>query len=98
MVYTVLNESTFFRGISNYWKKFQYGNAVQDQLRSFLTDVASSSLLAGHTVKTIMDTWTLQEGYHLLTVTRHDANVSISLSQKRHLLDPHASNEKNPSM
>lgn len=93
MIYTVLNESTFFRGISNYLNYFQYGNAVQDQLWTFLTDVADSSVLAGHTVKTIMDTWTLQEGYPLLTVTRNYENGLVSLSQKRYLLDPYTSNQ-----
>ncbi|CAF3448231.1 unnamed protein product [Rotaria socialis] len=93
MIYTVLNESTFFRGISNYLNHFQYSNAVQDQLWTFLTDAASSSVLEGHTVKTIMDTWTLQEGYPLLTVTRSNIDNSISLSQKRYLLDPRTSNQ-----
>lgn len=93
MLYTVLNESTFFRGISNYLNHFQYSNAVQDQLWTFLTAVASPSLLANHTVKTIMDTWTLQEGYPLLTVTRNSTNGSISLSQKRYLLDPYELNQ-----
>ena len=93
MIYSVLNESTFFHGVSNYLNEFQYGNAVQDQLWDVLTDVASTSVLAGHTVKTIMDTWTLQEGYPLLTVIRKDSDGSISLSQKRYLLDPYASNQ-----
>ncbi|CAF4526114.1 unnamed protein product, partial [Rotaria sp. Silwood2] len=93
MIYTVLNQSIFFRGISNYLNHFQYSNAVQDQLWAFLTDAASSSVLAGHTIKTIMDTWTLQEGYPLLIVTRNNTDNSISLSQKRYLLDPQASNQ-----
>ncbi|CAF4239646.1 unnamed protein product [Rotaria sp. Silwood2] len=93
MIYTVLNESTFFRGISNYLNHFQYGNAVQDQLWTFLTDSASASVLANQTVKTIMDTWTLQEGYPLLIVARNNVDGSISLSQKRYLLDPYALNQ-----
>jgi aminopeptidase N len=40
-----------------------------------------------------MDTWTLQEGYPLLTVTRNNTSGSISLSQKRYLLDPYAPNQ-----
>ncbi|CAF0891242.1 unnamed protein product [Adineta steineri] len=93
MIYIVLSEPTFFHGISNYLNHFQYGNAVQDQLWAFLTNATNPLALAGNTVKTIMDTWTLQEGYPLLTVTRNQVDGSISLSQKRYLLDPYTSNQ-----
>ena len=93
MIYTVLNETTFFQGISNYLNFFRYDNAIQDQLWSFLTNVTSSSVLDNHTIKTIMDTWTLQEGYPLLTVTRNGVDNSISLAQRRYLLDPFAVNQ-----
>lgn len=93
MIYIVLNESTFFHGVSNYLNHFQYGNTVQDQLWAFLTNVSDSSILADHTIKTIMDTWTLQEGYPLVTITRNYTNNSITLSQKRYLLDRYTSNQ-----
>ncbi|UJR17212.1 hypothetical protein I4U23_004107 [Adineta vaga] len=88
MIYTVLSQSTFFQGISNYLNHFQYGNAIQDQLWTFLNGVVNASALNNYTVKMIMDTWTLQEGYPLLTVTRNNTDNSISLSQKRYFLDP----------
>ena len=90
MIYTILNESTFFLGISNYLNNFKYGTVVQDQLWTFLTNVTSPSLFGGYTLKAIMDTWTLQEGYPLLTITRNYANNSALLSQKRFLLEPHS--------
>jgi aminopeptidase N len=92
MIYTVLNETTFFHGISNYLDHFKYNNAVQDELWAFLTNVTNPSKLGGYTIKQIMDTWTLQEGYPVLMVTRNYENQSLTLRQKRFLLDPNGSN------
>lgn len=92
MIYTVLGEVTFFHGTSNYLDHFKYGNAVQDDLWSFLTNVTNPSNLGGFTIKQIMDTWTLQEGYPVLLVTRNYQTNSVTLSQKRFLLDPNGGN------
>lgn len=93
MIYSVLNETTFFQGISNYLDYFKYSNAVQDELWTFLTNVADSTTLGGFTVKQIMDTWTLQEGYPVLMVTRNYNNNTVILKQKRFLLDPNGANQ-----
>ncbi|CAF4183180.1 unnamed protein product, partial [Rotaria magnacalcarata] len=88
MIYSVLNETTFFQGISNYLDYFKYSNAVQDELWAFLTNVTSPITLGGYTIKQIMDTWTLQEGYPVLMVTRNYNDNTLILKQKRFLLDP----------
>jgi len=93
MIYTVLNETTFFRGVSNYLDHFKYSNAVQDELWAFLTNVTNPSKLDGYTIKQIMDTWTLQEGYPVLIVTRYYNNNTLTLKQKRFLLDPNSLNQ-----
>ena len=93
MIYTVLTETTFFRGVSNYLDNFKYNNAIQDELWAFLTNVTNPSKLDGYTIKQIMDTWTLQEGYPVLIVTRNYHNNSLTLKQKRFLLDPNGSNQ-----
>ncbi|CAF1400989.1 unnamed protein product [Adineta ricciae] len=93
MIYTVLNETTFFHGISNYLDNFKYSNAVQDELWSFLTNVTNPSRLSGYTVKQIMDTWTLQEGYPVLMVKRNYETNSLVLTQKRFVLDPNGENQ-----
>ena len=93
MIYTVMNESTFFHGVSNYLKNFIYSNAVQDELWFFLTNVTDSSKLGGYSIKQIMDTWTLQEGYPVLMIERNYSNHSLTLKQKRFLLDPNNSNQ-----
>ena len=92
MIYTVMNESTFFHGVSNYLKNFIYSNAVQDELWAFLTNVTNPAKLGGYSIKQIMDTWTLQEGYPVLMVTRDYANNALTLKQKRFLLDPNSPN------
>ncbi|CAF1185611.1 unnamed protein product, partial [Didymodactylos carnosus] len=93
MIYTVVTEPTFYRGVSNYLNAFAYKNAVQDQLWQFMTDATSSSILGGEVIKTIMDTWTLQEGYPLLTVTRNYTNNQATIRQNRFTLDSNATNQ-----
>ncbi len=93
MIYTVLTETTFFHGISNYLDHFKYNNAVQDDLWTFLTNVTNPAKLSGYTIKQIMDTWTLQEGYPILIVTRNYNNNTVTLSQKRFLLDRNGLNQ-----
>lgn len=93
MIYSVLGETTFFQGVSNYLDYFKYNNAVQDELWTFLTNVTNPSKLDGFTIKQIMDTWTLQEGYPVLLVTRHYQNQSLTLKQKRFVFDPNSSNQ-----
>jgi aminopeptidase N len=66
----------------------KYGSATEDDLWRALTEeigvTPGSSLPPGVTVKQVMDTWTLQEGYPLLTVTRNYSNGTAVLSQVRH--------------
>lgn len=93
MIYTLMGEREFYRGVSNYLKKFIYSNAEQDDLWSFLTDVTDPNTLGGHTIKQIMESWTLQEGYPILMVDRNYEDHSLRLTQKRFLLDPNNSNE-----
>ncbi|CAF1689155.1 unnamed protein product, partial [Adineta ricciae] len=45
MLYTVLGQSTFFKGVSDYLNHFRYGNAVQDELWTFLNAAINPSVL-----------------------------------------------------
>ena len=69
-------------------KKYAYGNAVQDNLWESLTEQAhiDGSLDQSLTVKMIMDTWTLQKDYPVVTITRN--NNQLTLTQKWFLLNP----------
>ncbi|KAK7075272.1 hypothetical protein SK128_014552 [Halocaridina rubra] len=63
-----------------------YKNADQDDLWRYMTVAAhqDGSLPKEITVKTIMDTWTLQEGFPVINVKR-DSNTTAEVTQNRFL-------------
>lgn len=69
----------------------QYGNAEQDDLWEYLTQAGyrDDALPTNLTVKTIMDTWTLQMGYPVITVERNDSDTDTVISQVRYYLYSH---------
>ncbi|KAG8235179.1 hypothetical protein J437_LFUL015485 [Ladona fulva] len=83
-----LGEKTFRAGLTSYLKVHGYANAVQNDLWESLTTQAhlDGSLPANMTVREVMDTWTLQTGYPVVTVTRDYESGSTSFSQERFLL------------
>lgn len=68
---------------SSYLIKYSYGNADQDDLWKELTDVSLQygGLTRNVTVKDVMDTWTKQTGYPLITVTRDYTDTTLFVSQ-----------------
>lgn len=72
MMSLFLGDETVRKGVSNYLNKHKFGNAEQDDLWDSLTKEAHKNAVLPNdlTVKTIMDTWTLQTGYPVITVTR----------------------------
>ncbi|KAK7085869.1 hypothetical protein SK128_006192, partial [Halocaridina rubra] len=70
----------------------QYSNAEQDDLWHYLTLAAHEDqiLPLDLTVKTVMDTWTLQMGYPVIKVTRSSDGTSAVISQERFLLSKKA--------
>lgn len=80
-----LGAKTLREGVTNYLKKHKYGNAEQDDLWESLTEVAHKNkvLAKDMTVKTIMDSWTLQTGYPVVKVVRNYEKGSAELSQER---------------
>lgn len=89
MMNSFLGESTFVHGVSNYLKKYSFSNAYQDDLWAELTKAAhqDGTLESSTTVKDIMDTWTLQKGYPVVTIAKEDNN-KVKASQKWFLLNP----------
>ena len=90
MMANFLGINTFNMGITNYLHGNAFGNANQDNLWQFLTDAAleDGAFLEGNSIKDIMDTWTLQTGYPLVTASR--SGSSVTLSQARFLISPEA--------
>ena len=69
MMANFLKVDTFNKGITNYLRANAYTNANQDDLWQFLTSAGQEDgTLENLTVKEIMDTWTVQMGYPVVTV------------------------------
>ncbi|XP_039751351.1 glutamyl aminopeptidase isoform X2 [Pararge aegeria] len=84
-----IGEENFRRGVSDYLKKYEFGNTItQDLLSSmepyFKKDYPDLSL------SYIMDTWTRQMGYPLLSVKRGDQANTYIVTQNRFLINPKA--------
>jgi aminopeptidase N len=94
MMANFLQIQTFNRGITNYLHSNAYGNANQDTLWEYLTDAAimDGTIVEGLTVKDIMDTWTLQMGYPVVSVERNYAGAAgeVQFHQERFLINPKA--------
>lgn len=82
-----LGEETLRKGVSNYLEKHKYCNAEQDDLWQSLTDVAHANgvLPKNLSVKTIMDTWTVQTGYPVVHVERLYGKNMVEIRQDRFL-------------
>ncbi|XP_068228727.1 aminopeptidase N-like [Palaemon carinicauda] len=96
MMNHILTEQTFVEGINSYLMEYQYNNAYQDYLFEHLT-------IAGHedgnlpqdmTMKQVMDSWTLQAGYPVVTVNRSEDGTSAIVSQKRFLFSNESTEEE----
>lgn len=83
MLYHFLGREDLRKGVSNYLEKHKYKNAEQDDLWSALTEQAhkTNTLPKNLTVKTIMDSWTLQTGYPQLIIHKSEGNDDIEIHQ-----------------
>lgn len=86
MMQSFLSEKTFKEAMRKYLKDFQYKNAERGDLWKIMTEFGhrDKTLPEDLTVETVMDNWTKQAGYPVLSVTRE--NTTIHISQKRYLL------------
>ncbi|XP_045455557.1 aminopeptidase N-like [Melitaea cinxia] len=87
MMLMFLGEDVFRMALHNYLTKYSYSNAEKDDLWDELTAVNRQygGLSRNVTVKEVMDTWTTQTGYPLLTVNRDYSDQSLTMTQKRYL-------------
>nr|CAD7393670.1 unnamed protein product [Timema cristinae] len=89
MMYLFLGEDVFRKGVNQYIKDNLYGNAKQDDLWEMLTTQAhiAGALPKDLTIKVIMDTWTLQTGFPVITAVRDYEHGTATVTQKRFLAD-----------
>lgn len=91
MLENTVGEDNFQKGVTNYLNKHAYGNAVTDDLLKEIQDVVGNTL----DVAQMMDTFTIQMGYPILTVTV--SGNTYTLTQKRFLKDPKANYDPSES-
>ncbi|XP_047036095.1 aminopeptidase N-like isoform X1 [Helicoverpa zea] len=86
MMTMFLGNEIFRKAINNYLRKYSYNNAAQDDLWRELTAVSEQYgvLPRNVSVKDIMDTWTTQTGYPILTVNRDYEDKSLTVQQRRY--------------
>ncbi|CAB3239507.1 unnamed protein product [Arctia plantaginis] len=97
MLNHILTSDVFNAGVTNYLNSKMYGNAEQRDLWSALTTAARKSGDFDADVAVVMDSWTLQTGFPVLTVTRNYENGSVVFTQERFvLINGTFTNKKSP--
>ncbi|XP_072321571.1 aminopeptidase Ey-like isoform X2 [Eucyclogobius newberryi] len=86
MLSEFLTEAVFAKGLSSYLNTFAFGNTVYKDLWDHLQQAVDNTpgLDIPHTVHDIMNRWTLQMGFPVVTIDTRTG----SISQKHFLLDP----------
>ena len=82
MLSNFMSEESFRRGLTLYLNTRKYQNAVQDDLWDAMNEVAiADGLELPADVKTIMNSWSLQTGYPVVTIQRNYENQSAIITQ-----------------
>ncbi|KAB7504680.1 Aminopeptidase N [Armadillidium nasatum] len=83
-----LTEITFRKGLYNYLNELSYSSATQDDLWYYLTLEAhkDGTLDLRVTVKEIMESWTLQKGFPVVTVWSDSRYSSVHITQEKFTL------------
>ncbi|XP_050699396.1 aminopeptidase N-like isoform X2 [Eriocheir sinensis] len=98
MMGSFLTEAAFRNGLKNYLTTLKYKNAEQDDLWRHLTEAAhaAGTLPPELSVKAIMDTWTLQMGFPVVTVTRLN-DTTAAVTQEYFVLDDDSNSSSSSS-
>ena len=86
----------FLQGLTNYLNNLKFEAAEQDDLWRYLTEQAhkDGTLSKSMSVKTVMDTWTLQMGFPVVTINRNYNDNTATVTQKRFLIGEADKNDK----
>lgn len=79
MISKYLGEDVFLQGVRNYIKKHAYGNTETGDLWTALADAS------GKPVQSVMDVWTKNVGFPVISVSENPASSSINVKQNRFL-------------
>ncbi|XP_037909799.1 aminopeptidase N isoform X2 [Hermetia illucens] len=88
MLNSFLGDDAFVGAIKEYLRRFEYSNAIQDDLWKVMTEhgLKYKTLPENMTIKEIMDSWILQPSYPVVFVKK--LGNGIEVNQERYLL-PH---------
>lgn len=83
MTQNFLGDHAFWGALKEYLRIYQYSNAVHDDLWNVMTEYGHThqTLPDGLSVKTIMDSWTLNAGYPILSVRLNGTSLHITQQQ-----------------
>ncbi|KAG9244468.1 peptidase family M1-domain-containing protein [Calycina marina] len=87
MISTFLGIDKFLEGVRHYLKQHTYGNTRTDDLW------ASLSYVSGQDIGRIMEIWTKNPGYPVLSITEDILTNSIHVEQHRFIKDGHVTDE-----
>ncbi|XP_059809077.1 aminopeptidase N-like isoform X2 [Hypanus sabinus] len=93
MLSNFLTEEVFVSGLKEYLTKYSYGNTVYSNLFDELQQAADGKVQLPRTVNVIMNRWTLQMGFPVITIDTNNGKIN----QQHFLLDPN-SNVTRPSI
>ena len=88
MLYAHLGETDFRNGLRIYLKRYELKNTITEDLWNALAEASNKP------VKEIMDTWTKQTGFPVLTITEVDQS-NYKIEQTRFFADASKKNEEN---
>mmetsp|Transcript_31821 Transcript_31821/g.77554 ORF Transcript_31821/g.77554 Transcript_31821/m.77554 type:complete len:1119 (+) Transcript_31821:199-3555(+) len=86
MLESFLGAKPFSKGLNAYLRKHAYKNARTSDLWDAWREAVNNTLEVGK----IMDTWTKQEGFPLITINVNSDRTSMSVSQSRFFASPQA--------
>ncbi|XP_071403181.1 alanyl (membrane) aminopeptidase-like b [Centroberyx affinis] len=76
MLADFLGERVFQAGLRMYLNAFQYGNTEQKDLWEYLQKAADEDGIRGINIATVMDTWTNQIGYPVITINTTNGEIN----------------------
>lgn len=85
MLHKLLGDEVFYIGIRSYLQRHAYGSVKQADLWQALQEAVDLKSPSASDIRwaTVMDSWTLQKGYPLLTVLRNYSSNTVWLNQTR---------------
>lgn len=95
MLTYIIGIETFKDGLHNFLNAFSYSNANQTALWKYLQAATDKqNLIEKVNIEEIMNSWTMMEGYPLITITRDYETNKVRFSQSRFLLNSNESDRE----